>query len=511
MPRFPGPKDSSRKEAPLETTGALYPFFVLAVGMAVVLGGIVVFRVNAFLSLLAAALVVSFMVGGGVGVDPVARVVDAFASTAGAIGIVIALAAVIGEALMRSGAADRIVRAFLSLLGEKRAATAMMTSGFVLSVPVFFDTAFYLLVPLARSLYRTTGRHYLKYLLAIGCGAVATHALVPPTPGPLFVANVFDVNLGVMILVGFIVALPAALVGLAFAVYMDRRMPLAPGGEQADEERPAPVDESRLPGLGLSLFPILLPILLIAGNAIVKTLAHQALIAADPEARLLRGRELTTAILAGADGGGLAAVFRWTNVLGNPNLALFLAAVVALVLLWSRRQYLTAPIPKLVENALMSGGVIILITAAGGAFGGMLREAGLGDAIKGLAESQVAGQGSSSLLTGLPLLLLAFVLASVIKFAQGSSTTAMIVTSGMIVAMIDPAALTFNPVYLALSIGAGSLVGVWMNDSGFWIFAKMGGLTETQTLKAWSPLVAVVGVVAFVVAVILSWLLPLTT
>ena len=486
--------------------------------MAIVLGGIVALRVNAFLSLLAAALVVSFMAGGGSGadaalVDPVARVVDAFASTAGAIGIVIALAAVIGEALMRSGAADRIVRAFLAVLGEDRVATAMMSSGFVLSVPVFFDTAFYLLVPLARSLYRTTGRHYLKYLMAIGAGAVATHALVPPTPGPLFVANVFDVNLGVMILVGVLVALPAAIVGLAFGFVMDRRMPLIPGGERSSgEEAPEDtgLDEIQLPGLGLALAPILLPILLITGNAVVQTLAQQQLIAADPAARLLRGPELTSAILqAAGDGGTLAKTFRFTNVLGNPNLALFLAAIVALVTLWTRRRLLARPIPQLVESALMSGGVIILITAAGGAFGAMLREAGLGDAIRGLAESQVASQGSTTLLTGLPLLLLAFVLASVLKFAQGSSTTAMIVTSGMIVAMTDPASLSFNPVYLALAIGAGSLVGVWMNDSGFWIVAKMGGLTETETLRTWTPLAATVGAVAFLMAVLLAWLLPL--
>jgi GntP family gluconate:H+ symporter len=489
--------------------------------MAVVLGGIILLRVNAFLALLAAALVVSFMAGSadsakGV-TDPVVRVVEAFAATTGAIGIVIALAAVIGEALMRSGAADRIVRTFLAVLGEKRSATAMMSSGFVLSVPVFFDTAFYLLVPLARSLYRTTGRHYLKYLMAIGAGAVATHALVPPTPGPLFVANVFEVNLGVMILVGAAVALPAAIAGLTFGTFLDRRMPLAPGGEGADkgdsreDGSTAAVDEARLPGLGLSLAPIVLPILLITGNAVVKTLAHRQLIAADAGARLLRGSELTAAILeAGGDGNALAGAFRWTNVLGNANLALFLAAVVALIMLWSQRQHLVRPIPKLVETALMSGGVIILITAAGGAFGAMLREAGLGGAIRGLAESQVAGQGSSSLLNGLPLLLLAYVVSCVLKFAQGSSTTAMIVTSGMIVAMIDPATLAFNPVYVALAIGGGSLVGSWMNDSGFWIVAKMGGLTETQALKTWTPLIAIVGTVAFIVAVLLAWLLPLT-
>jgi GntP family gluconate:H+ symporter len=493
---------------------------VLAIGIAVVLGGIVLLRANAFLALLTAALVVSLLVGSEVSpgagsvVDPVVRVVDAFGATAGAIGIVIALAAVIGEAMMRSGAADRIVRAFLAVLGEKRGATAMMSSGFVLSVPVFFDTAFYLLVPLARSLYKTTGRHYLKYLVAIAAGGVATHAIVPPTPGPLFVANVFDVNLGVMIILGAVVALPAAITGLVYGVWLDRRMPLTPGGEASEEasgELPtAAPEEARLPGLTLSLTPIVLPILLITGNAVVKTLAHQQLIAADPAARLLRGGALNLAILqAGEAGSGLGAAFRWTNVLGNPNLALFLSAVIALLTLWSRRRFLDVPIPKIVETALMSGGVIILITAAGGAFGATLRAAGLGDAIRQLAEAQVSSGGAPALLSGLPLLGLAFAVASLIKFAQGSSTTSMIVTSGMIVAMIDPTQLSFHAAYLVAAIGGGSLVGSWMNDSGFWIYAKMGGLTEIQTLKSWTPTLVIVGTVAFVITVILAGVLPL--
>ncbi|MCG6922729.1 MAG: GntP family permease [Acidobacteria bacterium] len=506
----------------METAGSWYPFFVLAIGISVVLGSIVLLRVNAFIALLSAALVVSFLVGAEIPdtaaalTDPVVRVVDAFGATAGAIGIVIALAAVIGEAMMRSGAADRIVRAFLAVLGEKRGATAMMSSGFVLSVPVFFDTAFYLLVPLARSLYKTTGRHYLKYLVAIAAGGVATHAIVPPTPGPLFVANVFDVNLGAMIVLGAVIALPAATAGLLYGVWLDRRMPLAPGGEEAAESRgddaaPAPaVDERRLPGLTLSLLPILLPILLITGNAVVKTLAQQELIAADAEARLLRGGALNLAILqAGAEGSRLGAAFRWTNVLGNPNLALFLSGVISIATLWTRRRFLDMPIPRIIETALMSGGIIILITAAGGAFGGTLRAAGLGDAIRHLAEAQVAGGGAPALLSGLPLLGLAFAVASLIKFAQGSSTTAMIVTSGMIVAMINPTQLTFHPAYLVAAIGAGSLVGSWMNDSGFWIFAKMGGLTEVQTLKSWTPALVIVGSVAFVLVVILAGVLPL--
>jgi GntP family gluconate:H+ symporter len=242
----------------------------------------------------------------------------------------------------------------------------------------------------------------------------------------------------------------------------------------------------------------------------VKTLAHQELIAADGEARLLRGDELNLAILqAGEAGSGLGAAFRWTNVLGNPNLALFLSAVVAIGTLWRQRRFLEVPIPRIVETALMSGGIIILITAAGGAFGATLRAAGLGQAIQRLAEAQVSGGGAPALLSGLPLLGLAFGVASLIKFAQGSSTTAMIVTSGMIVAMIDPAKLAFHPAYLVAAIGAGSLVGSWMNDSGFWIFARMGGLTEVQTLKSWTPALAIVGTVAFVLTVILAAVMPL--
>ena len=258
----------------------------------------------------------------------------------------------------------------------------------------------------------------------------------------------------------------------------------------------------------MALLPIVLPIVLIAGDSAVKALAQRDLVAADAQARLLRGDDLNRSLLAAADRGqGAASLYRWSRVLGNPNLALLFSAAIALATLWTRRRSLPLSLAQIVEGALMSAGVIILITAAGGAFGAMLRAAGLGDAIKGLAEA--AGGGSPRLLSGLPLLALAFVVSSVIKFAQGSSTTAMIVTSGMLVAMVDPHGLAFHPVYLALSVGAGSLVGTWMNDSGFWILAKMGGLSEIQTLRSWTPGVGLGGTVAFLTIVVLAWLLPL--
>ena len=447
----------------------MHPLLILAVGMATVLGLIVVGRVHAFLALLAAAVVVSLLAAGPTG-EAVAQVAEAFGATAASVGIVIAFAAVIGKAMTDSGAADRIVRAFTGAGGDGRVAPALAGSGAVLSIPVFFDTVFYLLVPLARSAARASGRHYLKFLLAVAGGAVVTHALVPPTPGPLVTAAELGVDLGTMMVVGLVIAVPCTLTVLLFARWADARMPLpVPAHDDAgaagvpEAEPPPPV----LPGLGAALAPIVLPVVLI-----------------------------TAATVANALGWPVA----WLEALGNPNLALGLATVAALAVYVRQRRPSRAEVAASVEEALMSAGVIILITAAGGAFGAMLRASGVGDVLAALA-----GGGGG----GFALLFLAFGTASLLKVAQGSSTVAMITTVGLIGAAVAGTALPFHAVYLATAIASGSLVGSWMNDSGFWIFAKMGGLSEVETLKTWTPLLAVVGVVAFVTTVLLALVVPL--
>src|SRR6266705_3699793 len=233
------------------------PTLILLVGMATIFGGIVLLRLNAFLALIIAAIVVSLLAPGEPAVK-IARVAEGFGRTAGTVGVVIALAAIIGKAMMDSGAADRIVQAFLSLLGEKRGATALCTTGYVLSIPVFFDTVFYLLVPLARSMYARTNRNYLKYIMAIAGGAAATHTLVPPTPGPLAVAGTLGVDLGTMVLVGLVDAPPAAGLGLRFAGWVDRRMPVVPRTPAAPALRGSdaePTVTQPFPGLVPSLLP----------------------------------------------------------------------------------------------------------------------------------------------------------------------------------------------------------------------------------------------------------------
>ena len=448
------------------------PILILLLGIIIVVGLIVGLRINAFVALITAAIVISIL-SPGEWSTKITRVATAFGTTAGSIGIVIAMAAVIGVTMMNSGAADRVVQAFIRLLGQERGSPALAASGFMLSIPVFFDTVFYLLIPLARSLFTQTKRNYLTYVVAIAAGAAATHALVPPTPGPLIIAENLSVDLGTMILVGITVALPAAILGLMYAGWLNRRMTV-PMRDVPGVDTDATVLD-KLPGLGFSVLPIVLPIFLIAGKTVFLPLLDNDTILA-----------------------------RWIIVLGDPNMALLLAAAVSTAVYIQMRRPSRENLGKLIEQSLMSGGLIILITAAGGTFGAMLKEAQIGPAISDL----FAGASGTS---GLGMLILGFGIASLLKFAQGSSTVAMITASAMLAAMITPEQdLGFNVVYLGTAIGAGSLVGSWMNDSGFWIYSKMSGLTEVETLKSWSALLVILGISSGLMSVILSLLLPLT-
>ncbi|MGH7577628.1 MAG: GntP family permease, partial [Longimicrobiales bacterium] len=334
----------------------MHPIVILLVGMAVVIGAIVLLRLNAFLALIGAAILVSLLAPGET-TDKITRVAAAFGNTAASVGIVIALAAIIGKAMMDSGAADRLVRGFLSMLGEKRSAAALLSSGFVLSIPVFFDTVFYLLVPLARSMYTRTRRNYLKYIMAITAGGVAAHALVPPTPGPLVIADTLAVDLGTMVLVGIVVAFPAAIVGLVFSGWVNRRMPITLRTEASGVPEPEPAEPDALPRLVPSLLPIVLPVLLISANTVVTSLADE---------------ESFTS---------LTAWVPFTAIIGNANLALLVSAAIAMWVYSRQRAPSRTEMAEMVESSLMSGGVIILITAAGGAFGAMLQAAEIGPAI----------------------------------------------------------------------------------------------------------------------------------
>ena len=454
----------------------MHPLLILGISIAVVLFLIIKLKVNAFLALILAAMTVGLLASIPPQKTELAKVMGevtgAFGRACGSIGIVIALAAVIGQCMMESGAADKITRRFVALLGDKNASLSMLSSGYVLAIPVFFDTVFYLLVPLARSLRVRTGKNYLLYIMAICAGGAVTHCVVPPTPGPLAVANQMGIDLGLFILVGMIIGVPMSLVGWVFSRYMDAKMPIelreVAGSSLEDLKAVASKDESELPGFFVSILPIALPVILISGFTLVKAFR--------PESK-------AAAVMAFA---------------GSPDFALILSGIIAMWTLAVRKKWSLQKLGESMEPAFGSAGLIILITAAGGAYGGMLKLTGVGDALGAMARDW-----------GIGPILFGFLLSALIKVAQGSSTVAMTTTSAIIFPMLASMNLGYHPVYLGMSISSGALVGSWMNDSGFWIYKQMSGLTEKEALKTWTPLLAILGVTGFVCSWIGSILVPL--
>ncbi|MCH8120075.1 MAG: gluconate permease, partial [Planctomycetes bacterium] len=254
------------------------------------------------------------------------------------------------------------------------------------------------------------------------------------------------------------------------------------GIDQEVAQEPEPLEDHQLPGLLISLLPIILPVLLVSTNTIVRTIAKGV-----------------------AEDSSLNRAAAITAVLGNVNLAMLISAAIAMWMLKSKRALTNVQLAKVVEVSLMSGGMIILITAAGGAFGAMLKAAQIGPAIENIFKSD-SGQPAG----GMMLLVLGALIAALMKIAQGSTTVAMITSSAMIAAMITSTeTLGYHPAYLATAIGGGSMIGSWMNDSGFWIFVKMSGLTEAEGLKSWTPLLAIVGFTGIVVSLLLALILPM--
>ncbi len=447
---------------------------ILAGSMLVVIGLIVWARLHAFLALLVGAAFVGVLTPAVPLAEVASAVTSAFGTVCGNIGVIIALASFIGIGLQQSGGAARIGSFFLSITGPRRGQYAMLASGYVLSVPVFFDTVFYLLVPLVRAMHARLRWGYPLFLMAVVTGAAATHVFVPPTPGPLAAASELGVDLGLMIGIGAIAALAGSIGGMIYAQWAFRRWPDAARRVQQEIEATAEATadeiEGTTPSLVLSFLPIVLPLALIASRTASTALG-------------LTGRP--------------AAVIAF---LGDANVALFLAALVTMYLLVQARGMTREAIGRLAEEAFASAGTIILITAAGGAYGGMLTRAQIGQALASHATAM-----------GLPPLLMAFLLSALIKSAQGSSTVAIITTASVLHA-IYAAGTTLalpNPVYAALAASGGALVISWMNDSGFWVISRMGGLTNGETLRLWTATAAIVGTCGFLAVVAMSWILPL--
>jgi GntP family gluconate:H+ symporter len=439
---------------------------LLFCALALVVVGILVFRLHPFFVLVGTALVVTALSpippGLPAGATVGSRVAGGFGRAALDVGIPVTMATILGRCLLVSRGAERIVIALESSLGPGRTPLAFTIAGLILGITMLPQAVLSLLLPLAKAAWRTTGRHYLLLVLSIYAGATMTPALVPPAPGPLFVADLLGVDLLLAMRQGLLVGGISALAGLAFARRADRLGPI-PLRDTADTAPTSPA--SALPPLTPSLGVILLPVALIALGA-----------AAD---------RLPT---AAAD---------LARLLGDKHVALALGALAAVLLALIRPGGRTAA-PAAVREGVVEAGEVVLLIAAGGALGLALEQAG------------VAGLAAAALPADTRLLIpAAFAITALLRTALGSATVAMVTSAGIVAPLVAGIDLLWHPVYLVLAIGCGSKPGMWMNDSGFWTITRLGGFTEAETLRTASAMITLEGFVGLVATIILATLWPL--
>ena len=468
----------------------------LVLGIATIVVLVLRTRLDAFVALLIAALVTGFVAGAPAG-EIITSITTGFGNTLASIGIVIGLGVAIGKILEVSGAADALAQKFVKLLGKGREHWAMAGTGAVVSIPVFCDSGYVIMNPLARSIARRIGGRYVTLALALGCGMTLTHHLVPPTPGPLGVAGILGADLGGLILAGLVFALLLLPVVIAYAAYMGPKLeseitpqvreavyhgaPASTGaggtggvgagtddlGEPLREEPTtdlgeAPADaKPHKVGFGLATVPLFVPLLLIVLNTVATAIDRNS------QGVLAPTDEYTPSAFAGV----LAFI-------GNPVVALIIGVVLAVYLLlprWTPRNR----VHGWLADAAASAGLIILITGAGGALGQVLRDTGVGDA---LAEAIAA--------VSLPSVLVPFLIASLVRIAQGSGTVAMITAASVSAPLVG--ALGLSALLAALACCAGSMVFSYFNDSYFWVVTRFTGLEGTAALKGWSGITTAV-------------------
>jgi Gnt-I system low-affinity gluconate transporter len=390
-------------------------------------------------------------------------------STLGFIAVVVGLGAMFGAILESSGGVQSLAGYILQKTGEKRASWALAATGFLVSIPVFFDVGFVILVPVVYALQKKTGRSLLYYGIPLLAGLAVTHAFVPPTPGPVAVAEILNANLGLVIAVGTLAGIPAAIVGgPLFASYIARRLHV----ETPDSFKEAEPSSFKLPSPGLILSLIGLPLVLILMN----TYLDSPMGAAIPLPTRLKS---------------------WIQMLGHPFVALILANLLAWYLLGIKRGFSRQELLNISSSSLGPAGLIILITGAGGVFKQILTETGAG---KMLAEVMAS--------YGLSTFFFAFLAAAAIRVLQGSSTVAMLTAAGMTAAFMEGTLYSeMQRALMVIAIASGASIFSHVNDSGFWLVSNYFGLTERQTLRSWSITTTLIALTGFLMVLLLNALL----
>ena len=424
-------------------------------------------KIHPFLVLLVAA----YGLGLFAGIPPsevIGAITTGFGSTIGSIGIIIAAGTIIGTVLERSGGAQVMADTIISWVGQTRSVFAMSLTGATVSVPVFCDSGFVILAPLARSLASKAQRSMAVYAVALSMGLYATHVFVPPTPGPIAAAGTLKADVGLVILLGLVVTLPVLIATYLFARFMGERIFIDPelATPESEEGQTKSLQAPAQPPPAWKAFvPIVLPVVLIALNSV----------AAFPAAPFGKG--------------AFAALLTF---LGNPNTALLLGVFVAFYITAQRRG--EALTQEAVSRSLRIAGPIILITGAGGALGSVLRATPITDFL-----------GQSLALTSLGIFL-PFLLAAALKTAQGSSTVAIVTSAAIIAPLVSTLGLdsATGLALTTLAIGAGAMTVSHVNDSYFWVVSQFSGMNVSQAYRLQSVGSAVAGVTGMLAVFVLN-------
>ncbi|MED5586968.1 MAG: gluconate:H+ symporter [Verrucomicrobiota bacterium] len=463
----------------------LIALLVFGIGFLLVL--ILKAKIQAFLSLLIVSVLVSVgatfvnpKAGGLIGIGN--TIVESMGGALGFIATIIGIGAIFGAMLEHSGGTQALANTMVRKFGQDRAPWAMLLTGFIISIPVFLDVALVILAPLLYALARDTKKPLLIFGLPLVAGMAVTHAFVPPTPGPVAVAYFLNVNLGYVIMFGVIVGLPTAIICGPWLCSKVATLVDVPTPKKLEEN--TTTEELKLPHFGLICSLIALPIALILSATIVEQIAI-----ADIDKGLTKdARSAEISRLLNALPTGQQVI----HFLGHPVIALMISTLLAIFFLGTRRGATRDQLVELSTKALGPAGIIILITGAGGVFKGVLIATGIADALKEIFAD-----------SGIPLLVLAYIFATLVRIAQGSATVAMLTAAGLMASLVEGSSQPFLAL-IACAIAAGATGFSHVNDSGFWMISRYMGMTEKQTLKTWTLISTAISFVSFAIILLLG-------
>lgn len=449
------------------TTTELFLITLAAIALLFIL--VIKLKIHAFISLMLTSVFVGILTGMPL-MNIIKSVQDGMGNILGFIAIVVGIGSIFGEILQASGGAESLSRSMLKKFGEERSSWALMTTGFIIAIPVFLEVGFIILVPMTYALSRKTGRSVLYYAIPLLAGLAVTHAFIPPTPGPIAVAEIIDVQLGWVILFGFIVGFPTSIIaGPYFGRYIAKKIHVDPPDISEDEQLLDENKHKELPSFGWVVFLIALPLVLILASTFADLAVKSEWVAESKSMEIIQ-------------------------FLGHPFIALLIATLAAMYFLGFRRNYSGNQLMNIANKALGPAGLIILVTGAGGVFKQVLVDSGVGAALAETVSNK-----------NIPPIVLAYILAVIIRLTQGSATVAMITAAGMIAPVIQVLGTgDIGKALVVLVIAAGATTFSHVNDSGFWLVGKYLNMTEKQTLQSWSIMETIVSVVGFIFILLIS-------